>query len=216
MPPSPRSLLILGSGGFALDVADFIMEAGQWNVVGFVQNVAPQEPTTLDDLPLYWIEDAWREHPQAWAVCALGSQQRDRFTAQVQALGANFATVIHAFSRVSRRAQIGAGSIVSPGAILAAGSRIGSHVIVNRASSVGHHTTIEDHAFVGPGATLCGSCVIGANAFIGAGAVVSDHISVGPRAFVAAGAVVTRDVAAGDQVLGVPARPRATLNPGGS
>ncbi|MGA1304836.1 MAG: acyltransferase [Cyanobium sp.] len=55
--------------------------------------------------------------------------------------------------------------------------------------------------------------MIGANAFIGAGAVVSDHISVGPRAFVAAGAVVTRDVAAGDRVMGVPARPRATLAP---
>jgi len=213
MSPSPKPLLILGSGGFALDVADFTMETGEWNVVGFVQNVAPQEPTTLDDLPLYWIEDAWREHPQAWAVCALGSQQRDRFTAQAQAIGVSFATVIHPFTRVSGRAQIGSGSIVSPGAILSAGSRIGSHVILNRASSVGHHTTIEDHAFIGPGATLCGSCLIGANAFIGAGAVVSDHITVGPRAFVAAGAVVTRDVAAGELVMGVPARSRATSAP---
>jgi sugar O-acyltransferase (sialic acid O-acetyltransferase NeuD family) len=210
MSPSGKSLLILGSGDFALDVADVAMEIDDWTVVGLVQNLSAQEPASVEDLPVLWIEEAWRRHPEAWAVCALGSQQRDRFIAQASALGARFATLIHPFTRVSRRTQIGAGVIVSPGAVIAAGAQLGPHVIVNRATSVGHHTRIEDYAFLGPGVTVCGSCVIGARAFIGAGAVISDHITVGPGAFVAAGAVVTRDVAPGDRVLGVPARPRPT------
>lgn len=208
MTLSTQPLLILGSGGFALDVADFAQECGAWTPIGLVQNRAPQPPSSLENLPLYWIEDARRQHPDAWAVCALGSQQRDAFTAQAETMGFRFATLIHPFTRISQRAQIEVGAIVSPGAIIAAGAHIGAHVIVNRASSVGHHTSVEAHAFVGPGVTVCGSCVIGANAFVGAGAVVSDHITIGAGALVAAGAVVTRDVAPGDRVMGVPARPR--------
>lgn len=210
MPPSGKSLLILGSGGFALDVADFALDIDDWVVVGLVQNVSPQQPVSHEEFPVLWIEEAWSMHPEAWSVCALGSQQRDQFIAQATALGARFTTLVHPFTRVSRRTQIGAGSIVSPGAVIAAAAHLGQHVIVNRATSIGHHTRIDDYAFLAPGVTVCGSCVIGSRAFIGAGAVISDHITVGPGAFVAAGAVVTRDVAPGDRVLGVPARSRPT------
>ena len=126
MPLSTQPLLILGSGGFALDVADFAQDSGAWTPVGLVQNRAPQPPSSLEDLPLYWIEDARRQHPDAWAVCALGSQQRDAFTAQAESMGFRFATLIHPFTRVSQRAQIEVGAIVSPGAIIAAGAHIGA------------------------------------------------------------------------------------------
>ena len=208
MTNSEKHLLILGSGDFAIDVADWISEIGGWHVSGFVQNVDSQQNSELEGRPIYWIGEAFQSHPNAWSICALGSLRRTTIIEQAAAAGARFATLVHPFTRVSGQAELGEGSIVSPGALISAKTRIGNHVIINRGASIGHHVEIGDFAFIAPDACICGSCVIGAGAYIGAGAVVRDHVLVGSGALVGAGAVVTRNVSESTRVTGVPARPQ--------
>ncbi len=209
MANSTKSLLILGSGEFAVEVADCAADIGGWQVEGFVQNVDRQQDSELEGLPVYWIGEAFREHPGAWAVCALGSPRRGQIITQAAAEGAQFATLVHPFTRVSSQAEIGEGSIIAPGSVISAKTRIGRHVIVNRGATIGHHVEIGDYAFIAPGVSICGACVIGQGAFIGVGGIISDHLTVGAEAFVGAGAVVTKDVAEKSRVLGIPARPAA-------
>jgi sugar O-acyltransferase (sialic acid O-acetyltransferase NeuD family) len=206
MNKSEKHLLILGSGDFAIDVADWISEIGGWHVSGFAQNVDSQLNSELEGRPIYWIDEAFQHHPGAWAVCALGSLRRTTIIEQAAAAGAQFATLVHPFTRVSGQAELGEGSIVCPGALISAKTRIGKHVIVNRGASIGHHVEIGDFVFIAPDACICGSCVIGTGAYIGAGAVLRDHIVVGAGALVGAGAVVTKDVPENTRVTGVPAR----------
>lgn len=200
-----RPLLLLGSGEFAADVADLVEEIGGWRVEGFVQNVDPGLRSTLEGLPVLWIDDAFRERPGAWTVCALGSPKRTRIVAQAAAAGARFATLVHPSARVSSKAELAEGVVVGPGAVVSAHARLGRHVIVNRGALVGHHVTVRDFAFLAPGVNVCGSCEIGESAFLGAGAVVCDHLRVGARAVVGAGAVVIRPVSEDARVFGVPA-----------
>ena len=83
------------------------------------------------------------------------------------------------------------------GAQIAAGATIAENVVVNNCASVDHDCLVGAHAFIGPGAVLCGEVRIGAHSFVGAGAIVLPGTLIGEESLIAAGAVVTRDVPRG-------------------
>ena len=77
--------------------------------------------------------------------------------------------------------------------------------VVNRAASIGHNGVLAAYAFVGPGATTCGSVTVGESSVIGAGSVVVPDRSIGAACVVSAGSVVFSDVPDGSIVRGNPA-----------
>lgn len=210
-----RNLLICGTRTFAEEIADLAAETPGWHVAGFVENLDPAKAGgSLGGRPIIWVDDLPALAETHWAICALVTTKRHRFTEEVAAHGVPFATLVHPTARVSARSTVGDGTTVSVGAIVAAHTAIGRHVIVNRGVLVGHHATIGDHVSLLPGANVAGNTRIGEAAFIGMGALVLDNVEIGPRAVVAAGSVVTRDVPEGVQVMGVPARQVAEVPEG--
>jgi sugar O-acyltransferase (sialic acid O-acetyltransferase NeuD family) len=202
-----QPLLVLGTHHFAPEVFDLVADLPGFRVDGFVENMdRGRTERPLEGLPVYWIDDVGEFSSTHQAVCALGTTRRSRIVEQAAAAGFDFATVVHPTAHVSRRSRIGAGSIVSAGAVVATHTHVGTHVILNRGALVGHDVEIGDFVTVGPGANIAGLCRIGARSYIGAGAVVIDRITVGEGAIVGAGAVVVKDVPPKAQVTGVPAR----------
>lgn len=207
MSAGVQPLLILGTRTFAVEIADLASEVPGFQVVGFVENMERERcRETVEGLPIVWVDTLAELADSHAVVCGLGTTQRSRFTDQAAAYGVRFATLVHPLARVSSRSSLGAGSIVSVGAIIAAHTRIGRHVVVNRGALIGHHTTIGDYVTVGPGANIAGNCRISEATYIGISAVVIDHVSIGAHAIVGAGAVVTKDVPDRVQVVGVPAK----------
>jgi acetyltransferase EpsM len=203
----PRALLILGTRTFAVEVADMASDIAGVTVAGFVENMDPERAgTSLEDLPVHWVDDIGALAPTHVAVCALSTTHRRRFIAQAAALGMPYTTLVHPTARISRTAHIAEGAIINAGVIVGAHARIGRHAIVNRGALVGHHTTIGDYVTIGPGANIGGSGSIGEATYIGIGAIVLDQLTVGRHAIVGAGSVVTKDVSDRVQVMGVPAR----------
>jgi acetyltransferase EpsM len=203
----PRALLILGTRTFAVEVADMASDIAGVTVAGFVENMDPERAgTSLEDLPVHWVDDIGTLAPTHVAVCALSTTHRRRFIAQAAALGMPYTTLVHPTARISRTAHIAEGAIINAGVIVGARARIGRHAIVNRGALVGHHTTIGDYVTIGPGANIGGSGSIGEATYIGIGAIVLDQLTVGRHAIVGAGSVVTKDVSDRVQVMGVPAR----------
>jgi sugar O-acyltransferase (sialic acid O-acetyltransferase NeuD family) len=207
VPHAVRKLLILGTGTYALDVADLIDDIPELEVVGFVASLPPYTPgATLLDLPVHWVDDLPNFAQTCWAVCALVTTKRHHFIEQAADLGMRFATVVHPSSRVSRRATIGDGTIINSGVQVATHTQLGKHVIVNRGALIGHHNTIHDYATISPGANLAGNVTVGTRAYVGLGANILEKRTIGSQAAVAAGALVTHDVPDRTKVMGAPAR----------
>src|SRR5262249_13413658 len=74
-----KALLILGTRGFAVEVAEVAGESG-WRVAGFVENwVRSRCEETLEGLPVHWIDDLAALAAGHVAVCALGTTKRGGF-----------------------------------------------------------------------------------------------------------------------------------------
>jgi sugar O-acyltransferase (sialic acid O-acetyltransferase NeuD family) len=202
-----KKLIVLGARTFAQDVADVVSECDEFELVGFAENMDRQQcKSTLEGLPVYWVDDLARLADDHWAVCALFTTRRSLFTGQVDAIGMRFATVVHPTARVSTKAALGDGCVVNVGAMIATHTVIGRHVIVNRGVMIGHHASIGDHVSIGPGANIAGKVAIGPSTYVGMGAIVLDGVSVGANCLIGAGSVVTKDLPDNVQAMGVPAK----------
>lgn len=202
-----KPMLILGTRTYAVEVADLVSEIPGFRVTGFVENMDKEKcGEKLEGLPVLWVDDIADLADSHWAVCALATTHRSRFTQQVTKFGIRFATLIHPWSRISASSQAGEGTIISPGVVIASHTLVGRHVVVNRGALIGHHTEIGDFVTIQPGANIAGACRIGQATYIGMGALVLDHIKIGSHSIIGAGAVVNKDVPDNVQVVGVPAR----------
>ena len=106
----------------------------------------------------------------------------------------SFPPLIHPSAVIADAAQIGGGAQLMAGTVLQSRAVICENAIVNSSASVDHDCRIGAHAFIAPGAILCGGVQVGAGALIGAGAVILPGLSIGENAVVSAGAVIRRDV----------------------
>lgn len=188
-------------------MADLASDLDQYQVEGFVASTPPYKSgDTLLGLPVYWVDELAQFAETHSAICALTTTHRVSFIAQARALGMNFTRIVHPHARVSRRAILEQGVIVSAGAVVSTGTKIGAHVIVNRGALIGHDNTIGAYSTIGPGANLAGNVTIGERTWVGMGAMVIEKRHVGSQVVVGAGALVIHDVPDRVQVIGSPAR----------
>lgn len=192
-------ILILGAGGHGRAVCEAARDAG-FAPRGFLDARAPL-PDMLG-LPVLGDEAA---HDGGPVLVALGGNAA-RLAAAAR-LGCALPVLLHPSAIRARSAELAAGAVVMPRAVLGAMARVGRLALVNTGAIIEHDVVLGEGAHVAPGAVLCGGVRVGARALVGAGAVVAPNIAIGADAVVGAGAAVLADVPAGAVVAGVPARP---------
>lgn len=140
------------------------------------------------------------------AVAVQGPERR-AICLKLLEIGASLPVILHPAATLSPTAEVGAGTVISAGAIVQQDARIGRFCMLNTGCSIDHDNVVGDFVSISPGARTAGSARIGEAAFIGLGALIIGGVSVGARATVGAGAVAIRDVPDGVTVVGNPARP---------
>jgi acetyltransferase-like isoleucine patch superfamily enzyme len=89
--------------------------------------------------------------------------------------------------------EIGAGTIVSAGAVVFAGSQIGERVILGDQSCVRERVVVGDDVVIGRGSLVENDTTIGAMTTIQAGAYITAYSTVEERVFIAPCVVTTND-----------------------
>ncbi len=216
--PAEEELVIWGASGHALVVADIVRMRGEYRIVGFLDDTAPDRAGIefggcvvlggKEQLPLLF------ERGVRYLLIAIGDcRARLRLSEVGRAAGFTIATAIHPRATTSEDVVIGAGTVIAAGAVVNPGVRIGENVIINTSSSVDHECLISDGVHIGPGSHLGGRTTVGRGTWIGIGASVSDHINIGKHSIVGAGSVVLADIPDGVVAYGVPARVIRRITP---
>ena len=213
-----RKLVIWGAGGHAMCVADIIRLRGEYELIGFLDDVSPERTGTsffgarilggqeqLDHLLNQGVHFMILGFGNILARLTLGEVVRSR--------GYELVTAFHPSSVIAASVPIGPGTVIRAGAVIEAGCTVGENVIVGPCASVGHSSVLEDGARINPGANVSGNVTIGRAAMIGTGAVIKDRVHVGARTLIGAGATVVRDIPDGVVAYGNPARVVRSITP---
>jgi len=209
-----KLILGLGAGGHARVIIDAIRMAGNYEIVGLIDQSESTRGQSVDGVEVLGGEARLEEFLSRgvhYVFNGVGGVANNAWHAaiheRVSALGFEFLTIIHPAAVVASTAIIGAGSVVLARSVINAGAVLGRNTIINTGAIVEHDCVVGEHSHVAPGAVLLGNVTVGKRCLIGANAVVRQGLTVGDLATVGAGAVVASDVSSGMSVIGVPAKP---------
>ena len=155
-------LLVVGAGGHGRLVAEAAELSGQFEVVGFLDDVLPAGKSVLNAAVLGPMASMGHQRVAAdQAIVAIGNNAvRENLMQQLAAAGFVHATVKHPRSIVSPSAVLSEGSAVMAGAIEGTESRLDVGSILNCGAVVDHHAIIEDFAHLGAKARMAGGTVL--------------------------------------------------------
>lgn len=218
--PGRRRLVIIGTGGNALDLIDMVealnAQHERWEVAGFLDDGVDRAARPLGLPVLGRLEDAIHlaatggELADAAFVNAIGSERNHAGRAEILArtglAAERFATLVHPGASVSARAALGQGCCVGFGASVGGQARVADQVWIGPGCVIGHDSVLEYAAVMAPCATISGFVRLGSCCYVGSAAAVRQNVSIGEQALVGLGAVVIRNVAPRTVVVGNPAR----------
>jgi sugar O-acyltransferase (sialic acid O-acetyltransferase NeuD family) len=219
-------ILILGTGGTAVDILDAILarnDAGAgpaYEVVGFLDDDTARHGTRVYGVEVLGPLALARDRAEARVVNGIGSPgnfwKRGAILGRLGLPAERYETIVHPTAAVSRFARLGRGTVLLQHATVASGAVVGDHVVVLPSAIISHDCTVGDYTCLAGGAKISGNVRVGRSCYLGTGCAVRNDLAIGDEALVGMGAVVTRDVPPNTVVAGVPARPVRPTRPEGA
>jgi sugar O-acyltransferase (sialic acid O-acetyltransferase NeuD family) len=207
-----KRLFIIGAGGHGRVVLDILLHAGEFNVVGFLDNNPAIRGRRVDGIPVYGSIDDLprlsRELETPHAIIAIGDNGTRRGLArQVAQLGIELVNAVHPAATLASNVTLGRNVVVCAGAVVCNHCHVGDSVILNTGCIIDYQTMIGEGSHICPGVRIAGRVKVEPGVFVGIGATVVPNVTLGYECIVGAGAVVTENVPPLTTVVGVPARP---------
>ena len=161
-------LLLIGGGGHCKSCIDVIETSSRYKVFGVIDESIPIGDKLLG-YPILGNDQALEGllRKVGHAIITIGQiktpHPRVKLFHQLKGLGAVLPSIVSNKAYVSKRAELGAGTMVFHGAIVNASARVGDNCILNTFSQVEHDVTVGDHCHIATGARVNGNVVIVTN-----------------------------------------------------
>jgi sugar O-acyltransferase (sialic acid O-acetyltransferase NeuD family) len=210
---SLRDLLIIGAGGTSREIADAVYAINRceprWNLLGFLDDDARKQGTSVDGIPVLGTIAATADSTVQFIIGIASWRNPKARRTVVSRLGLppeRYATIVHPSALISPHAVIGVGTAVLQNVVITPGTVVGDHTLILQNVTMAHDQVVEDYVTIASGATVAGSVRLRSGCYLGAGCTIMNGITVNAGALVAVGAAVMNDVPADRTVAGNPAR----------
>ena len=210
---SPRSLVLVGAGGFARETVEVVAAINarreQWKLLGFVDDDPSKQGLSVCGLPILGASDWVIERDVQVSVCVGNA---DHLTSRLDVISrlnltpSRFATLIHPTAVIPSSVDVGVGSVIHALCVSTGWATIGANVAMMPGVIMTHDDNIEDCATVAAGVRRAGGVSVGSSAYLGSGVLVRENLRIGACSLVGMGSVVTRSVPDGEVWMGSPAR----------
>lgn len=194
-----KKLIIIGASGHGKVIADIAVRNGYEDIVFLDDDENAQE---CAGFPVIGKTLKAKEMDGDKIVAIGNAKIRERIQEELRGV----ITLIHPDAVISRRVEIGEGSVVMAGAVINTDAVIGKGCIINTAASVDHDCILGEYVHVSVGSHLSGTVNVGKGTWIGAGATVSNNVNICGDCMIGAGTVVIKDIEKSGTYVGVPAR----------
>ncbi|HDS05660.1 MAG TPA: hypothetical protein ENN95_01335 [Deltaproteobacteria bacterium] len=211
-----KQVIILGGGGFALEVLDNIdainrITAADIEPIGFVYEDADKDKGKLlrnTDIPVLGDISCLREYDldKIHLVAAIARPAwKRKMVEEAKKIGAKFTSIIHPTTTISKRAKIGEGAVMMKYVNIQSGTVVGDFFSADDFAGFGHNMIIGDFVHACPRVGTEGGAVIGNDVYVGIRATILSH-NIGEGAIIGACALITRDVPPNMLAKGIPAK----------
>lgn len=206
-----KDLYIIGAGGFGREVAWLVERINEieptWNIKGFIDDNESRWGTKENDYVVLGGCDYLKTLGEVYAVCAIGAAKvRKSVIEKIQESSIKFATLIDPSVLISKRVEVGEGTIICANSILTVDIKIGKHVIINWDCTIGHDNIIDDFVTIYPSVNVSGNVHLGECSELGTGMQIIQGKTVAKNTIIGAGAVVVRDIEVSGTYVGSPAK----------
>lgn len=206
-----KDLYIIGAGGFGREVAWLVERINAveptWNLVGFIDDDESKWDTNEDDYPVLGGCEYLKKLGNVYAVCAIGAAKiRKIVIEKMKESTVKFATLIDPSALISKRVEIGEGTIICANSIITVDIKIGEHVIINLDCTIGHDDIIDDFVTIYPSVNVSGNVYLGECCELGTGMQIIQGKRVVGNTIIGAGTVVVRDIETSGTYVGSPAK----------
>lgn len=203
-------LVIVGAGGFGLEVAAYAEDSARAGLspyvpAGFLDDTKPVG-TMHAGLPVLGGTDS-EPAPDTLYVLAVGNPMgRADLAAKLDAKGVRWARIVHPSAYVAAPTRLSDGVVIAPFAFVAPVATLRPHAVLNVHSSVGHEAYLGAYSVLSPYAGLMGRAIVEDKVLLGAHATVMAGVTVREGATLAAGAIAYNEIPAGVTAMGNPAK----------
>lgn len=210
-----EGIIILGRGGHAKVIIDMIEEENKYEIIG-VTDVNLNGDSEFFGYPLLGSDDVLPQYLKKGvknvAVGIGGFKDnvlRKKLYNLAKSLGFVLPPIIHGSAVISKRSQIGEGTIVKRGVIIDTDVSIGVNNILELGAIVGHESKVGNHVLLSANVMISAYNVIGDEAFFAVASTIVSGAKVCNGALIGAGAVVVKDIEEKGLYVGVPAKLRS-------
>ena len=203
-----KDIYIIGTGGFASEVTEYILDNGEYRIKGYFDINEMDHKKYRYQAPFLTNEKNFNFDSNDNVVIAIADNAiRNKIYLDLKEKGVNFPNILHKSAFISKFSKIDEGSIICPFVTITSNSNIGKNFQANIYSYVAHDCVIGDNVTFAPSVKCNGNVVIEDNVYVGTGAIIfqgkpNKPIIIGRTSIIGAGSVVTKSVPAGIKIFG--------------
>jgi len=190
-----KNIILIGGGGHCKSVIDVIEQEKKYKISGiidkpeFLGKKISEYKVIGDDSDLVSLVKKIK-----YAIITVGhiksANLRIKLFKLVKKAGFLLPTIISPISYVSKRSNIGEGTVIMHHAIVNANTFIGDNCIINSKALIEHDCSILNHCHISTNTTINGGVKIGSESFIGSNVTTKDNIQIKENSFIKAGTLI--------------------------